>query len=214
MRNLRAIAAAILLIVAVVPQSASAETGPARSEVEFDRVNVDFSFTEGGRDFTGQLLIQRDTTTGASTTSFFFFSGVIVTCDNGTPDDPTDDFERQDLIDFTSNEVSPSSLLIDDKLRFVTASGVGTGERIHLEACTDVQTSTTETVPWSVELTGSGSVAHFTQVERFPNEDGTVTMQTIKIADRPATGSIDVGEISLTTDSASITHTLIVETTH
>jgi hypothetical protein len=214
MRRLIAIVPAAILCLSTFASSVSADTGPSRSEFEFDRVTAEFAFSEGGRDFVGSLLIDRTTSTGAAITSFFFFSGVIVTCDNGTPDDPSDDFEAQDLIDFTANETSPATLSIDDKFRSAIATGVGTGQRIHLEACTDARTSTTESISWALDLAGIGSTTHTTDVEKFPNDDGTVTMQTIKTAQRSASGSVDVGAMTLVADPAALTHFSILESTH
>lgn len=214
MRRFATIASMALLVGIALPQTVSADTGPQRSEIEFDRVSAEFAFTDAGRDFVGQILIQRDAATGSAITSFFYFSGVIVVCDNGTPDDPSDDFEAQDLIDFTANETSPTTLSIDDKLRAASAAGVGTGQLTRLEACTNVQTSTTETVPWALDLTGVGTTTHTTQVDRFPNDDGTVTKQTIKIEERPAGGTVAVGDRSVAAEPAAISHTLIVETTN
>lgn len=214
MLRLASIVPAALLLATVFAPAAAADTGPNRAVTEFDRVTAEFAFTEAGRDFVGQILIDRQTASGAAITSFWFYSGVIVTCDNGTPDDPSDDFEAQDLIDFTASETSPTTLSIDDKLRSASATGVGTGRRIHLEACTDVQTSTPETIAWALDLTGSGPVAHTTDVQKFPNDDGTVTTQTIKTAQRPASGSIEFGGMTLEADPAAITHFYILESTH
>lgn len=201
------------LIGTLVASPIAADT-PDRQRTEFDRVQGAFEFSEGGRDFTGQILVQRDTETGASITSFFFSSRVEVTCDNGTPDDPSDDFLAEDLIDFTANEAPPTALSIASNLSTASASATAIGERIHLEACTDAQTSSTETVSWQIDLQATGPAARTTQVDHFPNDDGTVTTQTIKIASRPAAGSISIDGVALVLRDGSISHTLIVESTH
>jgi hypothetical protein len=207
-----AIVAASLLGV-VLASPIAADTGPNRDRFEFDRVQAAFDFSEGGRDFTGQVLIDRDSETGASIASFFFSSGPIVTCDNGTPDDPSDDFEGQDLIDFTANEEPPTTLLIESHLSAASASATAIGDRIHLEACTGAETSSTETVEWQLEMHATGPADRTTQVDRFPNDDGTMTIQSVKIAQRPAAGSITIDGMTLDLRDASLQHILVVAST-
>ena len=213
MRRLVSSVLAAALIATLAASPIAADT-PDRQRNEFDRVQASFDFTEGGRDFTGQVLIDRDTATGASVASFFFYSGVIVTCDNGTPSDPSDDFERQDLIDFTATEAQPSTLSIGQNLSSAAASATASGNRIHLEACTDGQTSSPDTVAWQLNLQATGPAARTTQVDRFPNDDGTVSTQTVKISARPAAGSITIDGTSLTVHDASISHILVAISTH
>jgi hypothetical protein len=205
------LAAALIATLAASPIAADT---PDRQRTEFDRVQASFDFTEGGRDFSGQILIDRDTATGTSIASFFFYSGIIVACDNGTPDDPTDDFERQDLIDFTANEAPPATLSIGQNLSSSTASATASGNRIHLEACTDAQTSSPETVAWQLSLQATAPAVQTTQVNRSPHDDGTVSTQVVKISARPAAGSITIDGTSLTVHDASISHILIATSTH
>jgi hypothetical protein len=213
MRRVPVAIVASSLLVATLVSTASAETGPNAARQEFDRVSASFAFSEGGNDFSGQVLVDRDTLTGASIASFFFSSaGPEVECDNGTPDDPEDDFTAQSLIDFTANEASPATLTIDDKLASAEASAIAQGNLITLEACTDAETSTPTTVVWHLTLAATGQTVRTTTVDHFPNDDGTVTKQTIKIAERPSAGSIAVDDMSLDADG-SIMHALIVEQT-
>ena len=200
------------LIATVVASPIAADT-ISRDRSEFDRVQGSFAFSEGGRDFEGQILVQRDTETGASIASFFFFSVIDVTCDNGTPDDPDDDFLSGDLIDFTANEAPPATLSIGSNLATATASATASGQRVEIEACTDAQTSSSETVSWSIDLQATRPAERSTEVSRFPNEDGTVTTQSIKTSQRPAAGTITIDGTTLSLTGASISHTLIVETT-
>jgi len=214
MRRLAAPAVAASLILSVLASPAAADTGPNVERTEFDRVQAGFAFSEEGRDFTGQLLIDRNTGTGASIASFFFFSGVIVLCDMGTPDDPSDDEEQQDLIDFTANEAPPASLTIASKLAGATASSTAHGTLTHFEACTGNETSSEETVSWQVALSANGPARSTTTVDHFPNDDGTVTKQTIKTSDRSATGSVTVDGSVFEATGGSITHILIEEKTN
>jgi hypothetical protein len=211
----RRLASSILAtaLIATLAASPIAADTPDRQRNEFDRVQASFEFTDGGRDFTGQILIDRDTATGASIASFFFYSGVIVTCDNGTPDDPTDDFERQDLIDFTASEAQPATFSIGQNLSSATASATARGNRVHLEACTDVQTSSPDTVAWQLSMQATGPAVRTSQVDRFPNDDGTVSTQSVKVSVRPAAGSITIDGTSLTVHDASISHILVAIST-
>ena len=213
MRRLAVSVMAAALLAVLVASPIAAET-ISRDRHEFDRAQGSFSFSEGGRTFEGQILVQRDTETGESITSFFFFSVVDVTCDNGTPENPDDDFVSGDLIDFTANEAPPTTLSIASNLSSASASAIATGQRLHIQACTEAQTSTTETVSWEIALAATGPATRTSQVERFPNEDGTAEMQSIKIAQRPAAGTINIDGTTLTLQGASISHTLVVSTTH
>jgi hypothetical protein len=199
------------LIAALVASPIAADT-ISRDRTEFDRAQGSFEFSEGGRDFSGQILVQRDTETGASIASFFFYSVIDVMCDNGTPEDPDDDFLSGDLIDFTANEALPATLSIESNLSAASASATASGQRLHIEACTEAETSTTETVSWQMALQATGPAARATEVNRFPNEDGTVETQSIKIAQRPAAGTIAIDGTTLSLQGASISHTLIVTT--
>jgi hypothetical protein len=214
MRRLAASAIAASMILSVLASPVAADTGPNVERIEFDRVQASFAFSEAGRDFTGQILIDRNTGTGASIASFFFFSGVIVLCDMGTPDDPSDDEEQQDLIDFTANEAPPSTLTIASRLAGATASATAHGTLIHFEACTGNETSSQETVAWQLSLSATGPAMNTTTVDRFPNDDGTVTKQTEKTSTRPAAGSVTVDGSAFDTTDGSIRHILIEQKTN
>ena len=211
MRRLAVSIMAASLIAALVASPIAADT-VGRDRSEFDRVQGSFEFSLGGRDFTGQILVQRDTETGASIASFFFSSVVDVICDNGTPEDSDDDFLSGDLIDFTANEAPPATISIDSNQAAASATATASGQRLHIEACTETVTSTTSTVSWEIDLEAIGPAARTTEVNRFPNEDGTVEMQSIKIAERQAVGTITVDGMTLSLQGASISHTLIVAT--
>ncbi len=211
MRRLAVSVMAASLLAALVASPIAADTF-SRDRHEFDRAQGSFAFSEGGRDFDGQILVQLDTETGASIASFFFSSEVDVTCDNGTPDDPDDDFLSGDLIDFTANEAPPATLSVASNLSTATASATASGQRIHIDGCTDTQTSSAETISWQIDLQATGPATRTTEVNRFPNDDGTVETQSIKIAQRPAAGTITIDGVALTLQGASISHTLIVTT--
>jgi len=203
------VTASLLAVVAASPISADTAQ---RSRDEFDRVLASFEFSDGGRDFAGQVFVQRDTETGAAIASFFYSSGIDVLCDNGTPDDPEDDFDSQDLVDFTANEVPPSALAIADNLSSASAAATASGQVLTLQACTDAQTLTPLTLPWSLTLAATGPADRSNSVSRFPNDDGTVTTQQEKTSQRSAVGTITFGGRTVALRGA-ISHTLIVETT-
>ena len=211
MRRLAVSVMAAPLIAALVASPVAADT-ISRDRTEFDRAQGSFEFSLGGRDFTGQILVQRDSETGASIASFFYFSVVDVMCDNGTPEDPDDDFLSGDLIDFTANEAPPATLSFESNLSAASASATASGQRLHIEACTETVTSVTETVSWQLDLQATGPAARTTEVNRFPNEDGTVETQSIRIAQRPAAGTITIDGTTLSVQGASISHTLIATT--
>jgi hypothetical protein len=52
-----------------------------------------------------------------------------------------------------------------------------------------------------------------TQVDRWPNEDGTWTTLTVKTEQRPAAGSITIDDRTLNLYDASLLHFLMVEMT-
>jgi hypothetical protein len=213
-RRLAASAIAASLMLSVFASPAAAETGPNVERLEFDRIQAGFEFSEGGRDFNGQILIDRNTETGASIASFYFSSGVSVLCDMGTPDDPSDDEEFEDLIDFTANEAPPASLTIAAKLAGATASATAHGELKHFEACTGNETSSQEAVSWQLTLSATGPTMNATRVDRFPNDDGTVTKQTEKTSTRQAGGSVTVDGSVYDATGGSIAHILIEEKTN
>jgi hypothetical protein len=214
LRRLAGSVVAATLAATLVASPIAAET-PSRVRIEFDRVLASFEFSDGGRDFSGQILVQVDSETGVSDASFFYSSGVDVICDNGTPDDPEDDLERQDLIDFTANEAPPSSLSIASNLSAASASATASGQLLTtIDPCLDTQTSSTETIAWEFSLAATGSTTRTTRIDRFPNDDGTVTLQSEKTASRPAAGTISFGGRTLQLGGAQILHVLIVETTH
>jgi hypothetical protein len=218
MRRVAVSLIAASLIGAVLASPIVAET-VQRDRSDFDRVLGSFAFVEGGRDFTGQIAIDRDNETGESMAIFFFGSrGPEQTCDNGTPEDPSDDFVAGDSIDFTVQSV-PATLSIESNLSAASASATVAGERIESEACSGNQTATPETVTWQIALEATGPATRTTEVERFPpNEDGTVETLSIKTAQRPAAGSISIGDAAqdmvLDVIDASITNFRIVVTTH
>jgi hypothetical protein len=187
------------------------QTASARSSIERKQASTS---PEGGRDFTGRVLIDRDTATGTSIAMFFYFSPVNVVCDNGTPDDPTDDFDNQDLIDFTANEAPPATLTIASNLSASSASATASGNRIHLVACTDTRTSEPDTVAWNLSMQATGPASRTSEVDHFPNEDGTATTQSVKIASRPAAGTITIDGATYQLRDASISHILVVLSTH
>lgn len=211
MRRLVVSIIAASLIAAVFASPIAGET-ENHERLDFHRVQAAFDFSEGGRDFTGQIVIDRDNETGAAMAIFFFFSAVEVPCDNGTPEDPSDDYVAQDLIDFTTQQ-DVSTLFIGPNLSSATSSATAVGERIHL-SCPDVMTSSPETVSWELTLGASGPTERTTEVNEFPNDDGTVETQTIKTAQRRATGTISIGDMQLVVRDATITHFRIVQKTH
>ena len=201
-------------MLSVLASTVAAETGPNVERLEFDRIQAGFEFSEGGRDFGGQILIDRNSETGASIASFFFSSGVSVLCDMGTPDDPSDDEVFEDLIDFTANEAPPATLTIAPKLASATASATAHGTLRQIEACTGNETSSQETVSWQLTLSATGLAVNATTVDRFPNDDGTVTKQTEKTSTRPAAGSVTVDGSVYDATGGSIMHVFIEQKTN
>jgi hypothetical protein len=213
MRRFATAAIASMLLATALASTTMADTGPNGDRFEFDRVQGSFAFSQGGRDFDGQIFIDRDTATGTAIASFYYASGVIVTCDNGTPGDTSDDFEEQDLIDFTANEAPPATLSIGTKQASASSSATAQGSLKHYEACTNGFTSEPLTVAWQISLLATGPAKHTTTVSRLPNDDGTVTKQTTKTDDRPSGGTITFNARSIPVTPGSVSHILIVETT-
>ena len=207
--------AAFSLVLAIAAPTL-ANTGPNRPTTEIVQASIPISFVgTDSRSYTGQAYVQRDQLTGTEVAGFYWSWRNIVTCDNGTPD-PTDDFEAEELIDFTVDSIVPTSFAIASNLG--SSSGVLTksGHRIHVSACDGVTLENViETHTVSFAVAASGPATRSKSRERIVNGDGTIMTIVVKEIHRPAAGSmsIDVGGTIDPVVGADLAHIEIVETT-
>lgn len=190
----RKVAAALVALglALTIVGPAGADTGPATSDSLI--VRVPFSLAgQDGRTYTGEADVQRDQLGGTTTSQFFFSWRNLVNCDGGTPDDPSDDFVGEELIDFTVDNITPTSFAIAANLGSASGTLTKSGHRIHTAACdgsTIEDVVESHTITFSVTATGPAKKT--TTRDRTDNGDGTVTTTVVKETHRPAAGTLTI----------------------
>jgi len=214
-RRLLAPIASLALLLAA-GGSATADTGPHAPSTDILQARIPISYLgSDGRTYTGEALVQRDLINGTTVAGFYWSWRNLVNCDNGTPE-PDDDFQGEELIDFTVDSIVPTSFAIASNLS--SSSGVLTksGHLIHLAACdgstiSDVVES--HTVSFGVASTGPATKSN--SRERIDNGDGTVTTIVVRETHRPASGSLTINVAGTVAPAvgSDLAHVEVTETT-
>jgi hypothetical protein len=192
----------------------NADTGPNQPTTNVDQVLAPYAFLgTDGRSYEGTIIVQRDNLTGVATGGFWFSWRNLVPCDNGTPE-PEDDFDGQELIDFTVDSITPTSFTLATDLSSSTGTLTGTGRRVHYAACDGaVLADVVETHTISYTLASTGRATRSSSRERIPNDDGTVTTIVVRELHRPAGGTFDLDGVAGSITGADLSHVEVTETT-
>jgi hypothetical protein len=204
-----ALVAAVALVVPV-----SADTGPATQDTQLVRVPFTLQGSDG-RTYAGEAFVQVDLLGGPTQAGFFFSWRNLVSCDSGTPD-PGDDFTGEELIDFTVDSITPSSLAVAANLSSASGTLTKSGHRIHTDACTGATIEdVVESHTFTFSLAATGPAKKTSTRERIDNGDGTITTTVVKEAHRPAAGSatLDVAGTMDAVSGADIAHIEVTQTT-
>lgn len=192
----------------------AADTGPNQPTTDVSQVFVPISFVGGdGRPYDGTVFVQRDNLTGSTVAGFSWAWRNLVQCDNGTPESE-DDFEGEELIDFTVDSLVPTSFTLAANLSASTGALTGTGHRVHWAACDgSIVEDVVETHTVAFDVASVGPASRTNSRERIDNGDGTITTIVVRELRRPAAGSIAIDGTNHATSGADLIHTTVAETT-
>jgi hypothetical protein len=215
LRRMNVVIVAVGLVLAIAAPVA-ADTGPNQPTTDISRTRVPISFLgDDGRTYTGEAFFQRDNLTGSSFAIMFWSWRDLIQCDNGTPE-PEDDFEGEELIDFTADNMSSMTYAIASNLSSSTGSATATARRIHTTGCEGtVVENVLETHTLSFDLAASGSASRANNRERIDNADGTITTIVTREIHRTGSGSLslDVAGSVAPVTAADLAHITVSETT-
>jgi hypothetical protein len=213
-RGIAGLVAVGIAVIGVVP--ASANSGPGLPTTDLSRAMVPFSFHGiDGRTYTGQAFFDRDNLASTTVAGFYFTWRQLEHCDGGTPSDPSDDFEGEELIDFTVDSITPTFAIAPD-LSTSSGSATGTGHRIHTTACEGtVIEDVIETHTFAYQVAATGAAKKSQTRDRIDNGDGTITTIVVRETHRNSAGSysLDVAGTLAPLTGVDVQRVEVTETT-
>jgi hypothetical protein len=212
---LRRLARSLALVAAVaivVPAATWADTGPGINPVDDYTMVANFSFRERGTTWSGIASVEDERISGQRSVSFSFSaSGASMTCDAGTPGDPSDDYTGTEYIEFFSTSATIKKLEIPTSLANGSFSTLLTGSRVTLDACSgEIVRSKTEHHSFKLALTAMGVPETSVDVFIVDNGDGTQTEVTQRFASVAATGKAELDGNRVQLGDASLMHTELI----
>lgn len=175
-RRMRLAAVAALLATLMVAGPVHADTPPGPDLYDVYVVGTAFTFRADGIDWSGIGQIEEERLSGTQNVSFFFAGqGALQTCDAGTPDDPSDDFENATSYEFFATSWRSKRFEVRTDLKNSTLSVDLTGQRVTIAPCTgELVASVTErhafefdikaTGPGRTEIRTAGGLTDFFQI--------------------------------------------------
>ena len=195
------------LLVAVVSTTVAADTGPTEpADVWLSSAN--FAFTDRGVAYTGIAQIEEDRLHGTTSVSFFFSgTGASRLCDAGTPEDPSDDYEGTESIEFFATRSTIFFYTIDAELSGATAAFASAGQRIRTDACTgeiDLRRSERHIFGYRLDASAPPDVSE--DVFIVDNGDGTSSEVTERVSIAPASGHAILDRDPVTVSEGALQH--------
>lgn len=208
---------AVLLATAItlaVAGPTAANTGPNQPTTDVSQVLAPISFVGGdGRTYSGAVFVQRDNLAGVATAGFSWTWRNAILCDNGTPE-PEDDFEAEELIDFTADSIVPTSFALASNLSASAGTLTGTGHRIHMAGCEGtIVEDVVESHTVTFDLAAVAPATRVNSRERIDNGDGTITTIVVREIHRAAGGSFAIDGAGGAVGGADLAHVQVSEST-
>jgi hypothetical protein len=203
--------AAASLLVALLPAVALADTEPAPTPSDLYSINVAFTFEDRGILWTGIAGVDEERLSGQRFVEFDLSgppSGI--TCDAGTPDDPSDDYAATTSLLFIATTYSIKSFSIADDLSSGGFDVAVTGRTATVDPCTgEVIRSRADRHRFSVDLASVGPGSPISESWVVTNEDGSLSLVTQTYNFAQATGSARIDGQPATVVDANMQWTLV-----
>lgn len=194
-----------LLLAAVAPATALAETVGRRPVYDVTQAVVGFSFSDQDGTWTGGMYVVEERIARTLELGFFFSGeGGLRTCDNGTPE-PDDDYEVADYVEFSAylpdDEITIERLHIARNLSRAVLEVALQGQRITYDYCADpvVVSVVAEAHRFSVQLTPDGDLQETVLVECGNGVEEITTIREVS-----ASGQAVLDGRSATVDGAQL----------
>lgn len=195
------------LLTAMTVSSAVADTVNAPIPFDDYLTGTSFTFTSGGVAWSGIGQIEQERISHQTFVSFFFAGdGPAVTCDGGTPTDPTDDYIAHDRYEFYATTWKIADFKVKADLGKADLTVALKGKRVTTQACTDLTLSIkNESHVFCFDLKATAPGDPQTDVQVVTTPDGTFQL-TDTGTYRPAAGEIRIDGRLVHGSDGSIQH--------
>jgi hypothetical protein len=199
------------LLVAVASTPVAADTGPVEP-ADVWLSSADFSFTDRGIAYAGIAQIEEDRLHGTTSVSFFFSgSGASRLCDAGTSEDPSDDYEGTESIEFFATHSTVLFYQIEADLSEATAAFAMAGQRIRTDACSgEIRFRRSERHVFGYHLIAVAPPDVSEDIFVVDNGDGTFSEVTERFSIAAAGGLAVLDRESVTVSGGSLQHLEVI----
>jgi hypothetical protein len=162
---------------------------------------------DGDLSYTARARFVDDHFNGSTYLFVSIISAEPLTCDNGTPEDLTDDFAGSNLIEFYGEDFAPS-IAIDGKLGSAIGGGTAAGRTQQYNECTGSSSSFEASHTVTLDMFATSRTTRSRGRSVAENPDGTRTISTMTMTSRVAGGIMVVDDVTRTVGDGLISLTV------